>query len=56
MLTEKKCEYLQVLFVVIVNDSQKEGHEGIDVNNNIQNEENGEENTVVVCRHPTKKT
>lgn len=31
----QKCEYLQVLFVVIVNDSQKEGHEGIDVDDNI---------------------
>lgn len=35
MLTWQRFEYLKVLFVVVVNDSKKEGHEGIGVDNDV---------------------
>lgn len=47
--------YLQVFFVVVVDDGQEDGHEDVGVDENIQDEEDGEDKARVVCRHPANE-
>lgn len=47
--------YLQVFFVVVVNNSQEDGHEDVRVDEDVHDEENGENSAGVVCRHPANE-
>lgn len=44
--------YLQVFFIVVVYDSQEDGHEDVSVDKDVHNEEDCEEEVGVVCWHP----
>lgn len=47
--------YLQVFFVVVVNNSQEDRHEDVCVDEDVHNEENDENSAGVVRRHPANK-
>lgn len=47
--------YLQVLFVVVVHNSQEERHEDVSVDDDKGNEEQGIPRAEVKCRHPRKE-
>lgn len=47
--------YLQVFFVVVVDDGQEDGHEDVGVDEDVQDEEDGEAIAGVVRRHPANE-
>lgn len=51
----KDSSYLQVFFIVVVDDGQEDGHEDVGVDEDIQDEEDGEEEAGIVRRHPAKE-
>lgn len=47
--------YLQVFFVVVVNDGQEDGHEDVGVDEDVQDEEDGKARAGIVGRHPVNE-
>lgn len=47
--------YLEVLFVVVVNNSQENGHEDVGVDEDVKNEEDGEPGAGIVRWHPAEE-
>lgn len=47
--------YLQVFLVVVVHDSQEDGHEDVSVDEDVENEEGCEDEAGAVGRHPAGK-
>lgn len=47
--------YLQVLFVIVVNNSQENRHEDVGVDEDVKNEEDGEPGAGIVCWHPAEE-
>lgn len=45
---------LEVFFVVVVDNSQKDRHEDVGVDEDVHDKEDGKEEARVVCWHPAK--